>query len=72
MDSIVAAKSAASKQKDMDDTYNTLALLGLIGGLIWGSRISTKFGTLSLYGFAGVGMGGTLAYGYLYMNGAYS
>jgi len=71
MDSIVAHKGILAEQKNKDNTYNLLAFIGLVGGFLYGSSYTTKFTMLGIYGFAGVGIGGTTAYAYLYANGAY-
>jgi hypothetical protein len=59
-------------QEDVDKKYNLYAAAGFVSGLLWGSRVTTKVFETVIFGFAGLGIGGCLAYGELSYRGVYA
>jgi len=59
-------------QKEIDQAYNLHALIGGVMGLSWSWYSRDKgVARVVLDFFAGVGLGGTFTYGYLYNQGVY-
>ena len=62
-------------QKEIDQAYNFNSFFGGLIGVSWdyvsGSSRSKGFIGTVIHFFAGVGLGGTATYGYLYSQGVY-